>query len=89
MTTHAQLKQLVSRIATAEALAESFCELDDDAQALFFVHVARIAATWEKRGFGSATHQAHLIGEHLKTCSCATEDARAFVRNIHDAMVET
>jgi len=88
MTRLSQLKQLVETLASPESLAEQFCELDDDAQAQFFVHVARIAATWPPTQFAAdaAGWQAGEIGKHLKTCSCSTEEARDFVRNIAAAM---
>lgn len=88
MTKLEQLRALAADLGTPEALAERFCELDDDAQAQFFVHVARIAEAWFAQGFGTAPQQAFNIGKHLATCECSTHEARAFVRNIHDAMVD-
>jgi hypothetical protein len=84
-----QIRQLVESLTTPEALAEEFCKLDDDAQAQFFVHVARIAETWSNTSrFGSAAAywQASAIGRHLATCECSTEEAREFVRTVAAAM---
>lgn len=88
VTTLVKLKELVSMLGSVEFLAEQFCELDDDAQAQFFVHVARIMATWKGETFGNsaAEVQAFFIGRHLATCECSTEVARELVRGIHRAM---
>jgi hypothetical protein len=80
-----QIRQLVDdSMSSPEGLAEEFCRLDDDAQARFFVHVARIASTWPRNQYGAnaAEWQASAIGRHLKNCSCSTEEARDFVRDI-------
>jgi hypothetical protein len=79
-----QLKQLAESLATPEALAESFCELDDDDQAKFFVAVAKLMSTWPQPA--AAFQQAFFIGEHLRTCACSTEEARSFVRGVYNAM---
>lgn len=88
MTKLEQIKALVADMSKPEALAESFCELDDDAQAQFFVHVARLMATWPRNIYGAdaAEWQANAIGRHLATCECSTEAARDFVRTVHLAM---
>lgn len=81
-----QLRELVESLTEAEALAEEFCKLDDDTQAKFFVHVARIMSTWDGFGSASAYMQASFIGRHLATCECSTEEARELIRNIAAAM---
>lgn len=85
-----QIRELLASQETPEGLAEEFCELNDDAQARFFVHIARIAASWgcNAHGLDSAYWQATAIGRHLRTCSCSTEEARAFISNIASAMVD-
>ena len=69
---------------SAADIAEVFCELDDDAQAQFFVHVARIMGAWPEPG--AATMQPYFIGKHLATCECGTEGARQFIRDVAEAM---
>lgn len=68
-------------------LAESFCALDDEQQADFFIHCARIMCAWnnEGRGYAFSGHaalewQMCQVGSHLRTCECSTEDARDLVR---------
>jgi hypothetical protein len=83
-----QLRALVDTLTTPEALAEEFCKLDDDTQAKFFVHVAQIMSTWPPTAYlgPAAPAQAMFIGRHLATCECSTEQARALIRNIAEAM---
>ena len=68
---------------TLEQLAGLFVELDDDSQAKFFVEVARLMSTWTPH---DRNMQEFYIGRHLRDCSCSTEDARDFLRNIVDSM---
>jgi hypothetical protein len=68
---------------TLEQLAGLFVELDDDSQAKFFVEVARLMGTWTAH---ERNMQEFYIGRHLRDCSCSTEDARDFLRNIVDSM---
>lgn len=68
--------------AMIRQLAESFCDMDDDQQAKFFVEVARIMNAW---GGAKLYTQAYYIGRHLRTCACSTDDARELVRLIADA----
>jgi hypothetical protein len=71
---------------TPETLAAAFCDMDDEQQAQFFIEAARIAETWTS----SSRHmQWFYVGRHLKTCTCSTEDARAMVRDIASACMET
>jgi hypothetical protein len=67
---------------TVDDLAAAFCELDDDAQARFFVEVARLFAEWPHGG----RTQVLAIGGHLTTCQCSTEEARDFVRGLADVI---
>lgn len=71
---------------TLEQLAGLFVELDDDSQAKFFVEVAKRMQTWTPH---ERDMQEFYIGRHLRDCSCSTEDARDFLRNIVDAMASS
>jgi hypothetical protein len=82
-----KLRELVTSLSAPESLAEEFCKLDDDTQAQFFTHVARIMASWPV--VAGAVFQAHAIGRHLATCECSTEAARELIRNIVSAMDES
>jgi hypothetical protein len=73
--------------ALVSALAEAFAALSDDEQAAFFVEVAAVAATWEG-GFSGSAWQWWRVGRHLRTCPCATEEARELVRAIVRALDE-
>ena len=68
---------------TPELLAKAFCEMDDDAQAQFFVHVAAIMHSW---GSVPWNMQPYYIGAHLRECACVTADARDLIENIYSAM---
>jgi hypothetical protein len=82
-----QIRQLVDSMSSPEGLADEFCKLDDDAQAQFFVHVAKIMSAWPGTSLGVASYaQASFIGRHLATCECSTEQARDLIRNIATAM---
>jgi hypothetical protein len=61
-------------------LAEAFAQLDDEAQAQFFIEVARLAESW-RTPLGPG-YQWYSVGKHLRDCSCATEEARDLVREI-------
>jgi hypothetical protein len=63
---------------TVEQLAAAFCDLDDDAQAKFFVECARLAEKWSGTNFD----QFFQVGRHLRTCSCSTPEARELIRRI-------
>lgn len=65
---------------TPEALARLFCEMDDDAQAQFFVHVARLMAEWDRPG--AADDQIWYIATHLHECECSTPAAREWIRDL-------
>lgn len=52
---------------------------DDDHQAKFFVEVAKIMEAW---GSGKMERQLYSIGDHLRTCECATEEARELVKTL-------
>jgi len=67
---------------TPRFLAETFAEMSDEAQAQFFIEVAEIAARWH---FPPAI-QWGLIGAHLRTCTCSTEEARHMIREIARAV---
>lgn len=68
-----------------DIVADWFCELSDDQQAEFFIAVAERGKKWtcDSKGFClGANHQWWLIGRHLATCKCATEEARDMVCTI-------
>ena len=69
--------------STIRAAAQSFCRMNDDQQAQFFVVVAEIMGGWKG---GSMSNQAYYIGKHLRDCECSTEAARDFVRSISVAI---
>jgi hypothetical protein len=65
---------------TPQQLAECFCEMYDEEQAQFFIEVAAIAKTWEEgRSPCLWVDQWELVGKHLRTCSCSTDEARDLV----------
>ena len=69
--------------AMIQAIAQSFCRMNDDQQAKFFVAVATIMGRWKG---GTMSNQAYYIGKHLRDCACSTGDAREFVRTMSTAM---
>lgn len=69
---------------TPRQVAEAFCDLDDEAQAQFFIEVAAIASDWTG-GLGQ-DWQWWKVGRHLRDCSCATEEARDVVRSMADGI---
>jgi hypothetical protein len=71
--------EIVTGHALVRALAEAFCDLDDERQAEFFIEVAAIARQWPA---GGASMQFWRIGRHLATCPCATDDARELVHDL-------
>jgi hypothetical protein len=76
------VKAKVEINVTPELLGAWFSDLDDDAQARFFVAAAEAAKAW---GPGW-TEQFYAAGTHLRTCKCATEDARELVREIANGL---
>lgn len=66
---------------SVEQLAEAFCELDDERQAQFFIECARIASAWPTK-HGGASYQWYLVGKHLRTCTCSTEEARTMITDM-------
>ncbi len=68
--------------ATVRTIAETFCRMDDDFQAKFFVEVAKIMSTWNS----PMSNQAYYIGRHLRECDCSTEESRSFIREIFHSM---
>lgn len=84
MTRSATLRREVTISLSPADLAEAFTELDDDAQAKFFVEVARIIHTWPDL---IARHlQVGAIGNHLRTCSCGSFAARDLIRELAAAV---
>jgi hypothetical protein len=66
-----------------DMMAKCFAELDDESQADFFIKVAAYAKEHYKR---APENQWWYIGRHLRTCTCATEDAREMVRTLAAAV---
>lgn len=66
---------------TPAQLAEAFCDLNDEDQAQFLIEAARIALAWRDGGY-----QWHLVGRHLQSCECSTDDARSLVKDIYDGI---
>ena len=64
-------------------IAEVFCQMDDDAQAQFFVEAAKIMSAWP--GVIARSMQAQYIGAHLRDCECSTYEARDLIESIHYA----
>jgi hypothetical protein len=71
----------LGELANPATMAAVFCEWDDQKQAQFFVEVARNMQTWTSSADPIGT-QGYHIGGHLRTCSCATYEARELVRSI-------
>jgi aminoglycoside phosphotransferase (APT) family kinase protein len=84
MSDAAKLTKTLEIELSVDEIAFAFCELDDDAQAQFFVNVARIMRTWKSQA--GWDWQAWKIGRHLRTCSCVTDDAREVVRAIANGL---
>jgi len=66
-------------------LAESFCAMDDEQQAQFFIECARIMSKWSGDGrsiYLGPDWQMQQVGNHLRTCGCSTAEARDMVRAI-------
>ena len=78
-----KLRALEKEIVTPRAIAELFCDLDDEKQAQFFIECGEIMKTWKG---GGRPLQACLIGSHLRTCACSTFEARELVREIAEAI---
>jgi hypothetical protein len=68
----------------AQDVAELFCDLDDDSQAQFFVHVAATMKAWPEPGAGEM--QKWYIGRHLAQCDCVTEDAREWIADLAETI---
>ena len=69
----------------ASILAEAFCGLDDDAQAGFFIDVARIMGKWDNDTGSSRESQLWAVGRHLATCECSTPEAVELIETISAA----
>ena len=70
------MKLTVDLTLTPAQLAEQFCDYDDEAQAQFFIEIARIIKTCDNAG---GTIHWLSVGRHLSTCTCSTQDARDLV----------
>lgn len=78
------MKLTVDATLTPDILAQAFCEMNDEAQAQFFIEVANIAATW-KSEFGPG-QQWFMVGRHLRDCGCSNEAARQVVTAIAEGI---
>lgn len=64
-------------------IAEAFCQLGDEEMAQVFIEAARIAEAWRDTDpKASPGMQFYLVGRHLRTCECSTEEARELIREI-------
>lgn len=70
---------------TVEQLASIFCELNDEQMAQFFIECAKLEAAWPEHPYGRFG-QWWLVGRHLRTCACSTDDARAMINEIATAI---
>ena len=84
MTDTARMRVTAEYTLTLDQLADAFCQLDDDAQAQFFVKAAAIMDAWP--GALTDDWQAQAIGTHLRECECSTQAARDLIGSIHYAM---
>lgn len=62
--------------------AQWFSNLDDEAQADFFIKVAELSKPWGALW----TQQYYLVGRHLATCQCSTDEARQLVESISEGL---
>ena len=72
-----------------ELVAQWFANLDDDAQARFFVAVCEEAKKWPKGSGGlnfGPSYQWYLIGSHLRNCACSSDAARDMIREMHGGL---
>lgn len=67
---------------TPRLVAEAFAEMNDEQQAQVFIEVAAIAAGWATESPCLTAPQWWMVGRHLRTCSCSTDEARQLVRDI-------
>lgn len=67
---------------TPELIGQWFANMDDDAQARFFVAAAETAKGWVKGKLFDWSAQFYACGSHLQSCGCSTDDARDLVRAI-------
>lgn len=62
-----------------QVAAKWFCGLSDEQQADFFIAVAKEAESWDQPQWD----QWWLVGKHLRTCSCSTDEARELVHHLY------
>lgn len=79
------MKLTVDIKLTPRELAQAFCDMDDEAQAQFFIDAADIASGWKG---ALADWQWHTVGKHLLRCECSTDLAREMVTSIAEAITE-
>lgn len=70
---------------TIDEAAEWFAGISDDDMAQFFCKVAEHAKCWPSPSF-RPDHMWYLVGRHLASCECATDDGRNMLRGIVNAM---
>lgn len=81
----AKLTKSIEVELTPQDIAAAFCQMDDDEQSQFFVHVAAIMTGWCEENPAAFYFQTNAIGSHLRTCKCSTEEARDLVRLIAES----
>lgn len=78
---------------TPEILARMFWELDDEDQAAVLNAIPRVAAEAVEENrrqgghWGDPSMQWFAVGSHLATCDCVSDEARAFVADVFEGMV--
>lgn len=81
------MKLTVETTLEPRQLAELFCALTDEEQAQFFIEAASVAReTFTPMG---PWWQWTKVGEHLRDCTCSTDDGRQMVRDIADGIAST
>ena len=71
-----------------ELIAQAFCAMDDEQQAQFFIECAKIAGAWRASDSSTlgAWYQWNLVGAHLRTCECSTDEARQMIQHIAEGI---
>lgn len=65
-----------------ETAAQWFAGLTDDEQCRFIVAVCETAKAWPM----SQGEQWYRVGSHIRNCECSSEDAREFIRELHNGL---
>lgn len=79
------MKLEFDRKLTPKEIAGAFIELDDERMAQFFIEAAALAEQWRPKG--NPGMQWHLVGGHLRDCSCSTYEAKDMIESIRFGML--